>query len=172
MQCPHMSVQAISTMLPFTPGGAGAQQALLVATLASGHSRSAVLSYSVGQQIAIAAWAALLGFLALIGVFRTTDVRGLMREWAPKADEKISYGMLTWSGQLIFAWLIPTTKDITFSFMQGAYFEDKYGLLRGTGKHARHVKLKTLDDINKTTLRYYVRQALKHDKRPVEQTEA
>jgi uncharacterized membrane protein YbhN (UPF0104 family) len=74
-----MSVQAISTMLPLTPGGAGAQQALLVATLAAGHSRSAVLSYSVGQQIAVAAWAALLGFLALAIVFRTTNWRGLMQ---------------------------------------------------------------------------------------------
>ena len=42
-----MSVQAISTIIPFTPGGAGAQQALLVATL-SGPSRAAVLSFSVG----------------------------------------------------------------------------------------------------------------------------
>jgi hypothetical protein len=92
-------------------------------------------------------------------------VRGLMREWAPKSDEKISYGMLVWSGNLIFAWIIPTTKHITFGFMQGAYFEDKYGLLKGTGKHARHVKLKKLEDINKTTLRYYVRQALAADKK-------
>jgi len=52
-----MSVQAISTMLPFTPGGAGAQQALLVATL-QGPSRTAVLSFSVGTQIAMAAWSA------------------------------------------------------------------------------------------------------------------
>jgi hypothetical protein len=91
-------------------------------------------------------------------------VRGLMREWAPKADEKISYGMLVWSGNLIFAWIIPTKKDLTFGFMQGAYFEDKYGLLRGTGKHARHVKLKQLEDVKATTLRYYVRQAMKIDK--------
>jgi uncharacterized membrane protein YbhN (UPF0104 family) len=75
-----MSVQAISTMLPLTPGGAGAQQALLVATLAGGHSRAAVLSYSVGQQIALAAWAALLGFLAMAIIFRTTDWRALMRQ--------------------------------------------------------------------------------------------
>jgi uncharacterized membrane protein YbhN (UPF0104 family) len=75
-----MSVQAISTVLPLTPGGAGAQQALLVATLAAGHSRAAVLSYSVGQQVAIAAWAALLGFAALFVVHRTTDWRGLMRQ--------------------------------------------------------------------------------------------
>jgi uncharacterized membrane protein YbhN (UPF0104 family) len=44
-----MSVQAISGVIPFTPSGIGAQQALLVATL-SGPSRSAVLSYSVGTQ--------------------------------------------------------------------------------------------------------------------------
>lgn len=74
-----MSVQAISTLMPFTPGGAGAQQALLVATL-EGPSRATVLSYSVGQQVAIAAWAALLGFAALLLVFRTLSWRGLVAE--------------------------------------------------------------------------------------------
>jgi uncharacterized membrane protein YbhN (UPF0104 family) len=72
-----MSVQAISTMLPFTPGGAGAQQALLVATL-EGPSRAAVLSFAVGIQIAMAAWSALLGFAAMLFIFRTTDWRGLV----------------------------------------------------------------------------------------------
>jgi uncharacterized membrane protein YbhN (UPF0104 family) len=43
-----MSVQAIANVVPFTPGGAGAQQALLIATL-SGPSRAVVLSYSVGR---------------------------------------------------------------------------------------------------------------------------
>jgi uncharacterized membrane protein YbhN (UPF0104 family) len=80
-----MSVQSVSTMLPLTPGGAGAQQALLVATL-TGASAAAVLSYSVGQQIAMAAWAALLGFLALLLIFRTTDWRGLMRAAEAEAD--------------------------------------------------------------------------------------
>jgi glycosyltransferase 2 family protein len=42
-----MSVQAIANVIPLTPGGAGAQQALLVATL-SGPSRTAVLFFSVG----------------------------------------------------------------------------------------------------------------------------
>lgn len=74
-----MSVVAVSTVLPFTPGGAGAQQALLVATL-SGASRAAVLSYSVGQQVAIAAWTVILGFTSLVAVFGTTNWRGLIRE--------------------------------------------------------------------------------------------
>jgi uncharacterized membrane protein YbhN (UPF0104 family) len=72
-----MAVQAIATTLPFTPGGAGAQQALLVATL-EGPSRVAVLSFSVGQQLAVAALAVLLGFLSLFLVFRITDWRGLI----------------------------------------------------------------------------------------------
>jgi len=74
-----MSVQAISGALPFTPGGAGAQQALLVATL-EGPSRVAVLSYSVGQQLAVAAWSVAIAFITLGIVFRTGDWRRLVRE--------------------------------------------------------------------------------------------
>jgi glycosyltransferase 2 family protein len=81
-----MSVQAISNLLPLTPGGAGAQQALLVATLV-GPGPIAVLTYSVGQQIAIAAWTALLGALALIFVFRTTDWRRLIRSASREAGQ-------------------------------------------------------------------------------------
>jgi uncharacterized membrane protein YbhN (UPF0104 family) len=81
-----MSVQAVSTLLPLTPGGAGAQQALLVATL-TGPGPVAVLTYSVGQQIAVAVWAALLGFLALAFVFRTTDWRSLIRRAEADADQ-------------------------------------------------------------------------------------
>jgi len=74
-----MSCQAIANVVPFTPGGAGAQQALLVATL-EGPTRTAVLSFSVGTQIAMAAWSVVLGFLAMLLVFRTTDWRGLIRQ--------------------------------------------------------------------------------------------
>lgn len=74
-----MSVQAIANVIPFTPGGAGAQQALLVATL-HGPTRAAVLSFSVGTQIAMAAWSVVLGFMAMLLVFRTTDWRGLIKQ--------------------------------------------------------------------------------------------
>jgi hypothetical protein len=55
------------------------QQALLVATL-NGPSRTAVLSFSVGTQIAMAAWSVVLGFAAILLVFRTTDWRGLIKQ--------------------------------------------------------------------------------------------
>jgi uncharacterized membrane protein YbhN (UPF0104 family) len=81
-----MSVQAIANIVPFTPGGAGAQQALLVATL-TGPTRAAVLSFSVGTQIAMAFWSVVLGFAAILLVFRTIDWRGLMKE-AQEDSEK------------------------------------------------------------------------------------
>ncbi|HEX6665027.1 MAG TPA: lysylphosphatidylglycerol synthase transmembrane domain-containing protein [Solirubrobacterales bacterium] len=82
-----MSVQAIANIVPFTPGGAGAQQALLVATL-TGPSRTAVLSFSVGTQIAMAAWSVVLGFTAILLVFRTTDWRGLIKQAQDEADKE------------------------------------------------------------------------------------
>ena len=82
-----MSVQAIANIVPFTPGGAGAQQALLVATL-TGPSRTAVLSFSVGTQIAMAAWSIVLGFAAILLVFRTTDWRGLIKQAHDEAEEE------------------------------------------------------------------------------------
>jgi uncharacterized membrane protein YbhN (UPF0104 family) len=82
-----MSCQAIANVVPFTPGGAGAQQALLVATL-QGPTRTAVLSFSVGTQIAMAAWSAVLGFLAVLLFFRTTDWRGLIKEAEEEAESE------------------------------------------------------------------------------------
>jgi uncharacterized membrane protein YbhN (UPF0104 family) len=83
-----MSVQAIANVIPFTPGGAGAQQALLVATL-EGPSRTAVLSFSVGTQITMAAWSVVLGFAAMLLVFRTTDWRELIRQAEADRDESV-----------------------------------------------------------------------------------
>jgi len=82
-----MSVQAIANIVPFTPGGAGAQQALLVATL-TGPTRTAVLSFSVGTQIAMAAWSVVLGFAAILLVFRTTDWRGLIEQAKEEAGQE------------------------------------------------------------------------------------
>ena len=74
-----MSVQAITGALPFTPGGAGAQQALLVVAL-DGPTYAAVLAYSVGQQVAVTAWSLAIAFITLGVVFRAWDLRRLIRE--------------------------------------------------------------------------------------------
>jgi hypothetical protein len=91
-------------------------------------------------------------------------VRSLMKESAPGAKEMMSYGLPMYIERLTVAWISPNKNGIKLSFMRGASFEDRYGLLRGTAKHARFVNLKKLDDVNKPALRYYIKQALKYDK--------
>jgi len=62
-------VNQVAGAVPFTPGGAGVQQALLVKVFAGG-STAVVAAYSVGQQIAIAAFTAAVGLGAVIFIFR------------------------------------------------------------------------------------------------------
>ncbi len=93
-------------------------------------------------------------------------LRNLMRESAPNAKEQIYYGLPMWQGKTApLAWISPTKRDITFGFTFGAEFDDKYKMLKGRGKNARHVKIKKLEDANKAALRYYIKQALKRDAR-------
>jgi hypothetical protein len=91
------------------------------------------------------------------------SLRQLMREVAPGAREVITYGILGWRAKLMLAVIRPTKKDITFAFSRGAEFEDKYGLLRGVGKVSKHVKIKKLEEMEKASLEYYIKQALMLD---------
>ncbi len=75
-----MGVQALSTVTPFTPGGAGAQQALLVYAFRDVAPRSTVLAYSVGQQIALAAFNVACSLVAIFLMVRTLSIRRIVRQ--------------------------------------------------------------------------------------------
>ena len=92
-------------------------------------------------------------------------LRNLMSEVAPNAREVLTYGILAWRENLILAVISPIQKDITFSFSKGAVFEDKYGLLGGVGKVSKYIKIRDAKEINETALKYYIKQALKLDKK-------
>jgi uncharacterized protein (TIRG00374 family) len=64
------AVNQVAGAVPFTPGGLGVQQALLVKVFATSAPTAVVAAYSVGQQIAIAAFTALLGLGAIVFIFR------------------------------------------------------------------------------------------------------
>jgi uncharacterized membrane protein YbhN (UPF0104 family) len=64
------AVGQVAGAVPFTPGGAGVQQALLVKVFSSKAGGTVLAAYSVGQQIAIAAFTALAGLAAVIFIFR------------------------------------------------------------------------------------------------------
>jgi uncharacterized protein (TIRG00374 family) len=64
------AVNQVAGAVPFTPGGAGVQQALLVKVFATSAPTAVVAAYSVGQQIAIAVFTALIGLGAVVFIFR------------------------------------------------------------------------------------------------------
>jgi uncharacterized protein (TIRG00374 family) len=87
------AVNQVAGAVPFTPGGAGVQQALLVKVFAATARTSVVAAYSVGQQIAIAAFTALLGLGAVIFIFRFRSFRevidaGRASRDAERAEER------------------------------------------------------------------------------------
>jgi uncharacterized membrane protein YbhN (UPF0104 family) len=65
-----LGVNAVAALVPFTPGGAGVQQALLVKVFAGTAAGATIAAYSVGQQIAIAAFMFGLGFASIVWIFR------------------------------------------------------------------------------------------------------
>jgi glycosyltransferase 2 family protein len=65
-----LGVNAVAALVPFTPGGAGVQQALLVKVFSGTAAGATVAAYSVGQQIAIGALTFATGFAAIVFIFR------------------------------------------------------------------------------------------------------
>jgi uncharacterized membrane protein YbhN (UPF0104 family) len=67
-----LAVQSLSTLLPFTPGGVGTQQGLIVYVFRKEPvARTRLISFSVGMQIALTAFNVLLGLIALLAMART-----------------------------------------------------------------------------------------------------
>jgi uncharacterized membrane protein YbhN (UPF0104 family) len=81
-----LGVNAVAAAVPFTPGGAGVQQAFLVKVFAGTASAATVAAYSVGQQIAIGAFSLALGFAALVTIFRFRSFRDVIA--AGRADRE------------------------------------------------------------------------------------
>jgi uncharacterized protein (TIRG00374 family) len=81
-----LGVNAVAAAVPFTPGGAGVQQAFLVKVFAGVAAASTVAAYSVGQQIAIGAFSLGLGFVALVTIFRFRSFKDVIA--AGRADRE------------------------------------------------------------------------------------
>jgi uncharacterized membrane protein YbhN (UPF0104 family) len=75
-----LGVNVVAACVPFTPGGAGVQQALLVKVFAGTAAGATVAAYSVGQQIAIAAFTFGIGFAALFFLFRIRSFKEVIAQ--------------------------------------------------------------------------------------------
>ena len=80
-----LGVNAVAAVVPFTPGGAGVQQALLVKVFAGAAAGATVAAYSVGQQIVIAVTTLGVGFVALVAIFRIRSFKEAVRHGSRRA---------------------------------------------------------------------------------------
>ncbi len=86
-------VQSLSTLFPFTPGGVGTQQGLLVYVFdraATGIAGTLLLSFSVGMYIATTVLNAVLGFGALFLMLGT--LRWRQHAVVPKEEDAYAPG--------------------------------------------------------------------------------
>lgn len=83
-----LGVNAVAAVVPFTPGGAGVQQALLVKVFAGTAAASTVAAYSVGAQIAIAATTFGIGLASVIWIFRFSSFKEVVAAGRASRDEE------------------------------------------------------------------------------------
>jgi uncharacterized protein (TIRG00374 family) len=81
-----LGVNAVAAAVPFTPGGAGVQQAFLVQVFHGTATGATVAAYSVGQQIAIAVLSLSIGFIAIGLIFRFRSFKDVIA--AGRADRE------------------------------------------------------------------------------------
>ena len=101
------------------------------------------------------------------------ELRALVLQMAPAAIEQIdlpahmlAYGFKATYKELLCV-IMPTQKYVNFGFPHGASMSDPAGLLQGTGKRARHVKVTSLEDARRSELRGLLQVALQDLNRSV-----
>ena len=72
-------IDSISTALPFTPGGVGAQQGLLVLGLAGVAGSGQLMAYSIGAQAVIVTFNFVLGVIAVFMLFGHVRISAVRR---------------------------------------------------------------------------------------------
>jgi len=89
-------------------------------------------------------------------------LRALVRELAPGVVEAMSpWHMPTFESDGPLGYFSIGKEHVTFGLVRATALPDPHGLLEGTGKSQRHVKLRTLEDLGRPGLRELVAAAVR-----------
>jgi len=86
-------------------------------------------------------------------------LRALIRKAAPKLVETVKWGHPCYVGGEKVCSIVAYTDHVNLAFFRGADLADPEGLLEGTGKEMRHVKLRTVEGIPKKAVSALVKGA-------------
>jgi hypothetical protein len=99
------------------------------------------------------------------------DLRKMARSAMPGAHEFLYYDAINYSvsdsplGRICY--ISPMEKYVTIGFLFGARLDDQRHMLEGSGKRARHVKIRTLEEGKNPALKELVKAAWNHGADPV-----
>lgn len=79
-------------------------------------------------------------------------------------DRAVTYGVGPRKMLDGYAYILPYKKWVNLGFYQGVELADPEGLLEGTGAKMRHVKVRSVDEVNRSAIRALVVGALERRK--------
>lgn len=88
------------------------------------------------------------------------NLRKIVFSLYPKANERIMYGGIMFSLEDDFGGLFVRNNHVSFEFISGVYMNDPHNILEGTGKFRRHLKVRSLADIENKKVDFFVKQSL------------
>lgn len=88
-----------------------------------------------------------------------TACRDLVKRVFPDLKERVMYGGIMFSlHDTDFGGVFPYAQHVSFEFSNGYLLKDQNNLLEGNGKYRRHLKLRSVADIQEKHLEYFIRQ--------------
>ena len=87
------------------------------------------------------------------------SIRQLIHETVPHVTEEFKWGRPIFRTNKDFAYLKSAKAYVTLGFFSFQKLYDLDNLLEGTGKDMRHIKLKTINDINRSLLTEWFKAA-------------
>ncbi len=93
-------------------------------------------------------------------------LRALMKKAVKNVKESVNpWKIPTFEVEGPMCFFMAGKKHVTFGFLRGALLKDPAGLLEGTGKSLRHVKLRTVEDLKRPELKKLIGEAVKLNKK-------
>lgn len=87
-------------------------------------------------------------------------VRALVKKRFKPFAEEVKYGGILFASGVQFCGAFAYKEHVSVEFSHGARINDTWGHLEGAGKGRRHLKLRSLDDIQDKKLAEYLSLAL------------
>ena len=92
---------------------------------------------------------------------RINRLRAIVKGNFPELEERMRWMQV---GYLVsrkdVCGIHPSSDHVNLSFWQGSALSDRKGLLEGTGKGMRHIKIFKVDDVGEETIKAYVKEAV------------